>query len=283
MNPDKIANRIIEYSFYALLIIVPLILTPYNFELFEFNKMLTVYLLTTVITAAWISRMIINRKLFFTRTPFDIPLLLFLLSQIVSTILSIDPHTSFWGYYSRFHGGLLSTIAYLALYYAYVSNMTGKTKNAITVMLSTAVIVAAYGILERLGIDKHLWVQDVQNRVFSTVGQPNWLAAYLVALSPIELTLRSPFSYILSFLLFAVLLFTRSRSGLLGFAVADGIYWVILYLKTKKKLSLRLPFIIYHLSFIILFALFSPNFILKQVAPTTPSPTYTAPLLESGV
>src|SRR3972149_7293051 len=154
MNPDKIASRIIEYSFYALLIIVPLILTPYNYELFEFNKMLTVYWLTTVIAAAWISRMIINRKLIFNRTPFDIPLLLFLASQIISTIISIDPHTSFWGYYSRFHGGLLSTLAYLTLYYAYVANMAEKTKNAISVTLTTAVIVASYGILERLGIDK---------------------------------------------------------------------------------------------------------------------------------
>src|SRR3989344_1486272 len=220
MNPDKIANRIIEYSFYALLIIVPLILTPYNFELFEFNKMLTVYLLTTVITAAWISRMIINRKLFFTRTPFDIPLLLFLLSQIVSTILSIDPHTSFWGYYSRFHGGLLSTIAYLALYYAYVSNMTGKTKNAITVMLSTAVIVAAYGILERLGIDKTLWVQDVQNRVFSTIGQPNWLAAYLLVLIPIFLSQKSWLWRGLSLVPLAAIWFTRSRSGYLALIIA---------------------------------------------------------------
>ena len=31
----------------------------------------------------------------------------------------------------------------------------------------TAALVAFYGVLERLGIDKHLWVQDVQNRVFS--------------------------------------------------------------------------------------------------------------------
>ncbi|MDZ7587366.1 MAG: hypothetical protein U0946_06440, partial [Patescibacteria group bacterium] len=111
MNPDQLIRRVIEYGFYGLLIIVPLILTPYNYELFEFNKMLTVYVFTVIIAAAWISRMIINRRLIFSRTPFDLPILLFLLSQIVSTIFSIEPHTSFWGYYSRFHGGLLSTLA----------------------------------------------------------------------------------------------------------------------------------------------------------------------------
>src|SRR5581483_2891044 len=35
---------------------------------------------------------------------------------------SLDQHVSIWGYYSRFNGGLLSTISYIALYYALVSN-----------------------------------------------------------------------------------------------------------------------------------------------------------------
>ena len=43
----------ITVAFYLLFIIVPLILTPWNFELFEFNKMLTVYALTLVIAGAW--------------------------------------------------------------------------------------------------------------------------------------------------------------------------------------------------------------------------------------
>src|SRR3972149_10537896 len=99
----------IAYAFYALFIIVPLILTPWNYELFEFNKMLTVYALTLVIAGAWAVEMIRQKKILYSRTPFDLPLLLFFASQILSTIFSIEPHTSVWGYYSRFHGGLFST------------------------------------------------------------------------------------------------------------------------------------------------------------------------------
>ncbi|OGG23817.1 hypothetical protein A3A79_01255 [Candidatus Gottesmanbacteria bacterium RIFCSPLOWO2_01_FULL_43_11b] len=277
----RMCNRVIHVGFFLLFALVPLLLTPWNYELFEYNKMMAVYFVTAFVVTSWIIKSLAQKEFRITRTPLDIPIVLFVISQLISSIFSMDPHVSWFGYYSRFNGGMWSIVSYALLYYAFVSNIENITL-FIKASLSTAIVISLYGVAERLGIDKHLWVQDVQNRVFSTLGQPNWLAAYLVALSPIALTLRSPFSYILSFLLFAVLLFTRSRSGLLGFAVADGIYWVILYLKTKKKLSLRLPFIIYHLSFIILFALFSPNFILKQVAPTTPSPTYTAPLLESG-
>src|SRR3989339_2082563 len=110
-------------AFYVLFIITPLILNPWNYELFEFNKMLAVYAATIVIAVAWLIVMVRKKKRLFTRTPLDIPWLLFLTSQILSTIFSIDPHTSIWGYYSRFHGGLASTISYISLFYFFVAQL----------------------------------------------------------------------------------------------------------------------------------------------------------------
>src|SRR5690349_20109329 len=120
------AGKIFQLSFYALFILTPLFFTPYNNELFEFNKLLLVYGVTTIITGSWVYQMTAQKRLIFKRTPLDIPLLLFLISQILSTIFSIDRHTSVWGYYSRSNGGLLSIIAYLILYWAFVSNITKK-------------------------------------------------------------------------------------------------------------------------------------------------------------
>ena len=244
MNPDALIRRVIEYCFYCLFIIVPLILTPYNYELFEFNKMLTVYFFAIVIGAAWICRMVVNRRLIFVRTPFDIPLLLFLFSQVISTVISIDPHTSLWGYYSRFHGGLLSTIAYLTLYYAYAANMAGKTKNVITVVLTTAALVSLYGVLERLGIDKKLWVQDVQNRIFSTIGQPNWLAAYLLTLIPLFLAQKSRLLKLMVLLPLSAIWFTRSRSGLMAAALVIVIYFFLLAVRKYSLKLLLVPLIL---------------------------------------
>src|SRR5438552_3313772 len=119
-------NKTITYSFYLLLFLVPLIFFGNTSELFELNKMWLTFGLTTIITTAWISKMIISKKILITRTPLDIPLALFLTSQIISTIFSLDQHVSFWGYYSRFNGGLLSTISYYILYYALISNLQIK-------------------------------------------------------------------------------------------------------------------------------------------------------------
>jgi len=217
------------FSFYALLFFfVPLVLSPWTSELFEFNKMILVYLFTVIIIFAWILKIIFSGKIFFRKTFWDIPLLFFLFFQIVSTLFSIDRHTSIFGYYSRFNGGLLSTICYLFLYWACVSNLNKKQRlSAVRYSLFAGLLVSLYGIAEHFGIDKHIWIQDVQARVFSTLGQPNWLAAYLNILLFLTLPFlafsnkksKSIIYYLLFIIYYICFLFTKSRSGFLGFIV----------------------------------------------------------------
>lgn len=247
-------KKIIFWLFAALFFLVPIVLWPFTSEVFEFNKMVLVYALTALILTFWIIRSIAERKIIFRRTILDIPLLVFLGSQLISTLLSIDPVTSWLGYYSRFNGGLLSIIAYCVLYWTFVSNFDkDDTEKLIHFsILPSAAIVAGYGVLEHFGIDKNIWVQDVQSRVFSSLGQPNWLAAWLVAFLPVtwayalgtkikiepDKPLKNSKFLIywgLSVLLFWTLIFTKSRSGLLGFAFAFVIFWVLFFRQKRNE------------------------------------------------
>jgi O-antigen ligase len=238
---NKICDSVIEYSFYLLFFLVPLIMTPWNYELFEFNKMLTVYFFTAIIVFAWCLKMILNKRFLFQRTFWDIPLVVFFFSQLLSFTVSIDRHTSFWGYYSRFNGGLASILAFLLLYWALVSNLDRKkTFNLLFFTLGSAVLVTSYAVLEHFGIDAQYWVQDVQSRVFSTIGQPNWLAAWIIILIPLtwalminQWKLKKRLKFLLpSFLSLLFLLsfiFTKSRSGLLGLGSAWLVFWGALF------------------------------------------------------
>lgn len=290
MKIAKTCDMVIRIAFCLLFLIVPLILTTVNFELFEFNKMLATYALSIIIGLAWTVKSVALGKLRIARTPLDVPILLFATSQLVSTLFSIDTHVSWFGYYSRFNGGMLSILSYIFLYYAFVSNLISRTEpvgdqkkikklNAsavpvsashsfirvlLRVCLTTGVVVAAYGIAEHYGIDKSIWVQDVQNRVFSTLGQPNWLAAYLVAFIPVALGLglaaikrakdtEEPdvlhsAGYLTTIgvaaVFFLTLLYTRSRSGLLGLAIADLAFWaVIVRWITRKRILFHIAVI----------------------------------------
>lgn len=231
-------NTAISVMVSLILFFVPLLLYPKTSEVFEFNKMMFVYLAVALTATLWLFRTVLEKRILIAKTPLDLPILLYVLTQLLSTIVSIDPHTSLWGYYSRFHGGLFSTLAYIIFFYAVVSHYHYlKKKNLSTgffsapaavlklwlySLISSAILVAFYGILEHFGIDKHLWVQDVQSRVFSTLGQPNWLSAYLVALLPLPLFLayhtsrrtRALTWSAVTLLFLLCLYYTKSRSGI---------------------------------------------------------------------
>lgn len=184
-------TKILTTAFYILFSTTALIWAPYNFELFEYNKMMLVYLLTVIIATTWIWDMIQKKSLVLKSTPLDIPILLFLGANILSTIFSIDTHTSIWGYYTRSNGGLLSILSYTILYFALVSNFSAQSAiKFLKAAVLGGVVVALYAIPEHFGISPSCvilngqlsagcWVQDVQARVFATLGQPNWLAAYM--------------------------------------------------------------------------------------------------------
>ncbi|HCS78506.1 TPA: hypothetical protein DIV55_02050 [Patescibacteria group bacterium] len=282
MQIGKIATRLIAYGFYAVFFATPLIFNPLrsfpSYELFEWNKMILVYLLTALIVAAWLVRMVVEHRFIIKRTPFDLPLALFTGSQVLATIFSIDPHVSFFGYYSRFHGGLLSTITYILLFYSFVSNYELiNMGQLLRYTFSGAGIVAIYGILEKFGIDAQMWVQDVRARVFSTLGQPNWLAAYLAVLLPISIQQFISFSsdrsesrsflkkgllqrissfpvfWLLTIIFYICILLTKSRSGFLGFWVANALLTTILLVKLKTQFKKLIPFfLILNCSFLIL-------------------------------
>ena len=265
-NLKSLSAQIIRFSFALLFVLIPLILTPWNYELFEYNKMLMTYTLTAVIMGAWIVHMIASKDIRIRKTPLDIPILLFVLSQLVSALFSMDPHVSWFGYYSRFNGGMLSVFTYVMLYYAFVSNFSFQStiSRFIQTMLITGTVVALYGVAEHFGIDKHLWVQDVQNRVFSTLGQPNWLAAYLVACIPLSMALGIQSCWNIqrivwnsvAILFFVTLLWTRSRSGLIAFAITDILFFLLLFLQGRPlKGEAFKTFLITHGAFLLIIIL----------------------------
>ncbi|MDO8686907.1 MAG: O-antigen ligase family protein [Candidatus Berkelbacteria bacterium] len=258
--------------------------------------------LTIIIGASWFTKMIIQKKILFYRTPLDIPIILFLTSQIISTIFSLDTHVSIWGYYSRFNGGLLSIISYIFLYYAFMANFFAKAgagpqgagsvivKRLIFVSLFSGIIVALWGLPSHFGYDPtcylftkprvfdvSCWTNAFQPmiRIFSTLGQPDWLAAYLVVLLPLLISffitslktiteIKDKFlaskknillvtCYLLLITLFyADLVFTDSRSGFIAFWVANIFLFAGIFLTKilERKIFLKC-FLILTFSFLL--------------------------------
>src|SRR5579885_711473 len=264
MKLTSYCNRIIEYSFYALFFFVPLVFSGNTSELFEFNKMWVTFGLTIIIATTWLAKMLLQKKSIVKRTPLDIPLMLFLISQIISTIFSLDTHVSLWGYYSRFNGGLLSTIAYIILYYAFVSNLEVRhILKSLKASLIAGLLVALWGLPSHFGadptcfvfrgnFDTSCWTDAFKPtvRAFSTLGQPDWFAAYLAVLIPVAMgyflkhqasgiknhgknktiLLTSCFLLLIS-LFYVDLIFANARAGFIAFWVVSIFFWIVLFWK----------------------------------------------------
>lgn len=306
-------QRSIVFLFHLLVLTVPFTFTWVNEELFEFNKMLLTYAIVAIIGVCWLLRMIVEQRVIFRKTMLDIPLGLFLGSQLLSTVFSIHPYTSFFGYYTRFHGGLLSTLTYILLYYALVNNLNKShiPKLLLSICLA-AVGVSLYAIPEHFGhspscwlisngqhFDAACWVQDVKSRVFGTFGQPNWIAAYAILIMPVSLALfaqpqNSVFKKgvygLTTFLLFLTLLFSQSRSGILGLVGGLTVFsGGLAYLYLRKKLptvkplktllSLGLMVMILGATALWFGTPFNPTLrtLIAPSAPTAPPPVETQP------
>lgn len=270
-------NKIIQYSFYGIFFFVPLLFSQYTSELFELNKIWTLYGFTIIIFGAWATKMVLEKEIRIQRSILDIPLLLFLASQITSTIFSLDQHVSFYGYYSRFNGGLLSTIVYVFLYYAFISNFSLKEVwRGLSVTLITGTIVTLWGFPSHFGndptcllfrgtLDTSCWTDAFRPtvRIFSTLGQPAWLAAYLSFLIPLAIfyVLQNEkntedhkaniwwysISILIAALMYADLIFANTRAGYIGFLFAYITFWALVWfwdMAKRKRILLIAGYII---------------------------------------
>ncbi|MCL2109973.1 O-antigen ligase family protein [Microgenomates group bacterium] len=281
-------KKIIFGLFTVLLTVVPFLFTWFNTELFELPKMTAVYLLAVALAATWLLDMVVNRRIIFRPTPLDLPILLFLLSQIISTILSLHPPTSLFGYYGRFNGGLLSIISYIIIFYTAVNYLTkADFFRLLRASLVSAALISLWGVLEHFGhsfscllvnqervlsgaasigevFNVDCWVQDVQARVYASFGQPNWLAVYLITLIPLNLHFiiqdtkqkkyRSlAFLWVTAVLMPCALFFTYSRSGVLGLLVSLFFFLIgLIFIHRSPKKAFSPPVIIFIFTAIVL-------------------------------
>lgn len=237
----------ITLCYQALFLLTPFVFTWSNSELFEFNKMLFVWVIATLVGGLWLTRMVVEKKVIWNKHPLGLLMLVFLAGQLLATIFSIHFRTSIFGYYSRLNGGLLSSLAYTVLLLGLLQHVPREKRWSLLLTNAVAALfVSFYAIPEHFGaspscflmhgeIGIDCWRQNVQERVFATFGQPNWLAAYLAGLAPLAWILaqrssgkRRWFWLVgLTSMLLAIW-YSKSRSGILAVGVA-GVTLAVLH------------------------------------------------------
>ncbi len=190
----------------------------------------------------------------------------FLFVSTLSFLFSIDRYVSFYGYYGRFNGGLLSylTYSFLAVVVLFLFNKE-DFERLLKISFFVSLVVAVIGILSKFNFDllcfsftgnfsNTCWTVFFKpsERIFSTIGQPNWLATYLGInlFFGIYFFLKSQgkgsLRYFIALLILSLgIFFTRSTSGI-GATLISLILFAGFFVKKNKRV----------LAFITIFFLF---------------------------
>ncbi|MCK9186378.1 O-antigen ligase family protein [Candidatus Gracilibacteria bacterium] len=272
--PKITLKEVIKVLILSIVLIVPIIIIPQVHLTFELPKALFFRVGTILAVFATIAFFIKNQKISFPKfsKKFSIFLILYFLSLVISTLLGISPHTSFFGSYER-QQGLLQLIMYILFFLVFVSAFSeDKTKKPLHEFIEfislVAFFIASLAVAQKfLPTLTSLWNTDilVGRNSIGTLGNPNFLGSYIaISLPFFYFNFKNSQNKILkTFWIIAIavgltaILFSASRAAILGVIVG-----IIFYSIIKNKKLLFIPIIIS--VFILIINIFAHSPIIKN-------------------
>jgi O-antigen ligase len=228
-----------------------LVLVPLIFDLsydvpFTVLKVLLSHSIAYALAGVLLGLLIRHGRTFFVWSWLHIPVLAFLVANVLATLFGVDRVLSLYGAHVRMLG--LGTIAdYVVLYIAVVLLVRSRREAValIACIVAASIVVLAYEAVQLAGQDPLRWTTDTRSRPFSTVGQSTSLTQYLTVVSFAALLLGVLFQKLPPVIrglttLYAVVLLvgavaTGGRSGLLGFASGGALLVLLVWFLHPSK------------------------------------------------
>jgi len=248
---EKKSQIWIENLIAALVLLLPLIIFPLSQDAFELPKLTVARLFVFGLIIIWIKREVsgnglkgLGGRLFSSHL--DLPVWTFLAISILATIFSTSPGLSWRGMYYFYFEGLQAIIIYWMLYLVVKNNVseTGQEKVIKAILIGSG-FVGLYAIIQKLGLDPLPWLSSPRPRVWSTLGNPNFLGAYLAMVIPLAIDkvmesrrLCGSKLYLTGLLgvLLLALAFSASRAAFVALLIALAVWAVV---KTKTQGNFR--------------------------------------------
>lgn len=247
----NICNIVIDWSIILIIFLTPVYFAFFleNFNIFELNKLVVFRIFLTFGLLAFLGKIFLSGRVQFkinTKTYIFVSLVA--ISFLFSTIFSIHPNLSLWGDYDR-QQGYYSFFSYVLFFVLVSLNLRAELiKRLLVAVTSSALLVSLYGLAQYFSLDFLDWKESASltGRVFSSLGQPNFLGQYLIMVLPVSfyllvrsikekskwtVSLAIGFSAVASL---ACLVFTYSRSAWLA-ALACLFVFLLYLLRNYKK------------------------------------------------
>lgn len=181
----------------AVVVVVPLVVTPWGQDAYSRPKVLVLYALAGVMLASWVMLRLVERQAWqLTRS--EVALWACLLAALVSSWTTSNPRLTFFGSPARYEG-LITLAAYATLYFAGAQFFGSEDRLRRLAVWSggTGIIVAAYGVMQMFvpplfageAFSRDWYGGLGFPRIPSTVGGPVVFGGYLAFVLPLLLAL----------------------------------------------------------------------------------------------
>lgn len=194
----SLSKTIIIVTLNILIFIIPWIFSIRTEEYYETTKSYLLVIAVSILMMVWGISVIIKKRVTLFKTPLDIPMLILMVVLLLSTLFSLNPDTSLWGYHMRINGGLVSYLIFIALYYLIINNIDEKdtVKKLLKTITYSISLLALFTILKTTGVLDTIFNQLIANNTslsfikspyFSPVGSTNGLSLLFLIAYPISL------------------------------------------------------------------------------------------------
>jgi tetratricopeptide (TPR) repeat protein len=240
-----ITKKIMDFTMYFCVLTIALAFLLVTYDSCQI-KITILQIGGAIILAAWLFRSLQENKFTRQRLLWDLPVLLYLLWGII--VFLKTPYKNSISVVDEFIRLIYYTGIYLAASDYFSQDRKMKiTANLLLVTVSCAIL---YGFMQYFGVDPFAWRGSFSIRVFSTFGNPNFYAAFLVLTGPLILsycfTTRNQTARVMYGILFAAntasLFMTGSKGGWLG--IAGSIFFfsmlMVRYVVHSRRLKIYL-------------------------------------------
>ena len=258
----KFCDYITKTGIYLLVFLIPIFFLPWTLDNLDFNKQALLIVIVFIAFFSWIMKVLISGKIRLNLNLVYIPLGLLFLTYLVSTVFSLWPHGSFWGWPLVTTESLLTLIGLVLFYLLFTNTLERKEIfYSIVLLVSSGLLAAILGILQNFG--KFLLPLDfTKTTSFNTIGTINSLGIFVAVLLPMVVFLVIATRrlwrafFIVSAILFLVLAVLVNLSTIWWALIVGTILIILLGVQKREYFDSRwliLPMFFLALALIFLF------------------------------
>jgi len=181
MNEDLVraAEKFINWEAIVLAFLFPLFFLPVTAEFFEFNKLALLTVAIILGYLAWGIKILAIGRLELRHAPLNLPVLIFWLATLITSLLSEHQPSSLLGQYGRWYPSLATVTLFALLYYLLVTNLQKPSIRRLSHSLLASATVGALLFLPQyfgLNLFGQSWSSDLS---FTPLGSAVTLAILL--------------------------------------------------------------------------------------------------------